>query len=247
MHISIYWLVSVYDLSMIHVPINAITWSLGAAGLYVFGLKSWRSYRRTKNPLARMYCALGLTFGTALFFYGVPGLLTQNLHILRVTYFLADLFVQISLQVQVWILWFLGMRNRIRLDYLYLVTIPFSTVLMTLQALTSHVGLTSSPYLITYVDKPAVLILKSIIYMGLAMPIGYFLIRQVPNQAVSSAKLKTLVSGLTFIIVGVAATYNNIFDKGSDTQQSAAVIGVFFTIFLLVQLLRPTAHAPDRQ
>lgn len=228
---------------MIHVPINAATWSLGAAGLYVFVIRSWRSYRRTKNPMARMYYLLGLTFGTALFFFGVPGLITQDLSVLRVTYFLADLFVQISMQVQVWILWFLGLRNRLRLDYLYLVTVPFSTLLMTLQALTSHVSVSQSPYIIYYTDKPAVLILKSVIYMCVAMPIGYFLIREAPKQAAIPAKLKTFIGGMTFIVVGLAATYNNVFDKGSDTKGSATVLGVFFFVFLLVQLLRPTGNS----
>ncbi len=229
---------------MIHVPINAITWSLGAAALYTFAWKSWRSYRWTKNPLARMYLVLGLTFGTGLFFFGVPGLFTQNLHILRYTYFLADLFVQISLQAALWLLWFLGLRNQVRLYYIYLVSIPFSAVLMTLQALTSQVGLSQSPYLIVYTDKPAVLILKSIIYLAVAMPIGYFLIHQVPSQVSLRAKLKSLMAGMTFILVGLAATINNIFDKGSDTADSAIIVAGFFIIFLIVQLMRSPASSP---
>ena len=226
---------------MIHVPINSITWSLGAAALYTLAWKSWRSYRRTRNPLAQMYLVLGLTFGTGLFFFGVPGLFTQNLHIIRYTYFLADLFVQISLQAALWLLWFLGLRNQVRLYYIYLVSIPFSGVLMTLQALTSQVGLSQSPYLIVYTDQTPVLILKSIIYLAVAMPIGYFLIRQVPLQTSLRAKTKTFMSGMAFIVVGLAATSNNIFDKGSDTQQSAIIVAGFFVFFLLVQLLRPIA------
>lgn len=235
---SIYW----YEvlLHMTTVPINAITWSLGAAGLYTFSWKSWRSHQRTRNPLARMYYILGLTFGTGLFFFGVPGLITLNLHVLRTTYFMADLFVQVSLQVALWILWFLGLRNRLRLGAIYLVTVPYSLALMILQGLTSHVAISQTPFLIDYADKPAVLIMKSIIYMAVAMPIGYFLIRQVPLQTSSRAKLKALMGGMTFIVVGLAATYNNVFDRGSDTASSATVVAGFFIIFLLVQLLRPT-------
>lgn len=229
---------------MVHVPINAITWSLGAAALYTFALKSWLSYRRTHNPLAQMYYVLGLAFGTGLFFFGVPGLFTQNLHILRYTYFLADFFVQVSMQAALWLLWFLGLRSRLRLSYLYIMTIPFSAVLMTLQALTSQVSLSQSPYLIVYTDKPAVLILKSIIYLAVAMPIGYFLIRQVPSQISLRAKLKSLTAGMTFILVGLAATINNIFDKGSDTADSAIIVAGFFVIFLIVQLMRSPASSP---
>jgi len=230
---------------MFNAPINAITWTVGAATLYTFSFKSWRTYIRTRNPLARMYSTLSLTFGTALLFFGLPGLITQDPHIIRYTYFSADFFVQISMQIQVWILWFLGMRNLIRLGYLYVLTIPFSIVLLTLEVLTSHVGVSQSPYLIVYSDKPPVLILKSIIYVTIAMPIGYFLLRQAPRQPNWRAKVKSLASGMFFISVCLAATSNNIFDKGSDTPGSARTLLVVFFIFLLAQL--PRGRRPVQQ
>lgn len=220
-----------------HVPINAITWTLGAVALYTFGFKSWRGYRRTANPLAQMYYTLGATFGTALFFFGVPGLMTQNLHILRYTYFSADFFVQISMQVLIWLLWFVGLRNYVRLRNIYFFTIPFSILSITLEVLTSHVGISQSPYLIVYSDKLPVLVLKSIIYMAVAMPLGYFLLRQVPNQTSLRAKAKTFTGAMIFIGVGLASTSNNVFDKGSDTRSSATIVMIFFAIFLLAQLL----------
>lgn len=221
------------------VPINAVAWSVGATALYLFVIRSWRSYRVTRNPLAKIYTILSFTFGTALFFFGVPALFTQDTHILRVSYFMADLFVQISMQVQVWALWFLGLRSRVRLDYIYMVTIPFSAVLMTLQAMTSSVSVSQSPFLVLYTDKPAVLIMKSIIYVSIALPIGYLLIREAPKQTSMKAKAKSFVAGMTFIVIGLAATSNNVFDNGSDTPGSAAVVLTFFIIFVVVQLLRP--------
>lgn len=231
---------------MIHVPINAVEWSLGSLALYTFAWKSRRSYRLTRTPVARIYYVLGLTFGTCLFFFGVPGLFTQDAHILRYTYFLADLFAQITMQVALWLLWFLGLRNRVRLDYLYLVSIPFSAVLLTLQALTSQVTVSQSPYLIVYNDRPAVLILKSIIYLAVSLPIGYFLLRQVPKQVSLRSKVKSFMAGMTFIVISIAATSNNIFDKGSDTPGSATVVSIFFLIFFLAQLLRPAVSKAER-
>ncbi|MGH7194896.1 MAG: hypothetical protein ACREJM_15380 [Candidatus Saccharimonadales bacterium] len=221
------------------VPINAVSWSLGGLALYTFSVKGWRSYRLTRNPLGQIYLVLGLTFGTALFFFGVPGLFTRDTHILRITYFFADLFVQITMQVGIWMLWFLGLRNRVRLDYIYLLTIPFSAILMTLQALTSEVAYSASQNLIIYSDRTSVLILKSIIYVAVAVPIGYFLLRQAPLQTSAKAKLKSFMAGMTFLVICVAATSNNIFDNGSDTPTSSAVVAVFFLIFFLSQLPRP--------
>lgn len=225
---------------MFDVPLNAVTWSIGALALYTFAWKSWRTYRRTKNPLAQIYVALGVTFGSGLFFFGVPALFTQDPQWLRYTYFLADFFVQLSLQVAIWLLWFLGLRNRIKLLHIYLVSIPFSSVLLTLQGLTSHVAVSYSPLMIVYTDQVPVLVLKSIIYISVAMPIGYFLIHQAPRQATGRAKLKSFIAGMTFILVGLAATSNNIFDQGSDTPLSATIVAIFFVVFFFVQLLRPT-------
>jgi hypothetical protein len=225
----------------VNAPINAVTWTLGAVSLYIFAWKSWRSFKLTRNPVARMYVVIGLSFATALFFYGVPGLFTLNTHILRCTYFLADLFVQISMQAGLWLLWFLGLRNRFPLNRIFLVSIPFSAVLMTLQAMTSHVAVSTSPLLIIYTDETPVLILKSIIYVAMAAPLGYFFLRAAPGQSTLRAQIKSLVAGLFFIVVGIAAVSNNIFDKGSDTERSATVLAVFFVIFILVQLLRPSS------
>ncbi len=230
-----------YNLTlMINVPINAITWSLGALALYTFAFKSWLSYRRTRNPIGQMYFLIGLTFGSGLFLFGVPGLLTQDPHILRYTYVLGDFFVQASIQVALWLLWFLGLRNRVRLGYIYMVSVPVSTVLITLEALTSQVSFNQSLNLIVYTDKPVVLILKSIMYICVAMPIGYLMIREVPRQISLRAKFKSLMAGMTFIVVGLAATSNNVFDKGSDTPQSAIIVAVLFLVFLVAQLLRPS-------
>lgn len=231
---------------MIHVPINAVSWTIGALSCSMFSLKSWRSYKLTRNPLARMYCILGVVFGTALFFFGTPGLFTQDPHILRYTYFFADLFVQITLQVALWMLWFLGLRGRVRLDYLYLVSIPFSAVLLTLQAMTSQVAVSTEPYLLMYTDKPPVLALKSIIYMAIALPIGYFLLRQVPKQVSLKSKIKSFMAGMTYIVICLAATTNNLFDQGSDTVGSATVVAIFFTVFFFAQLPRPSAERPAR-
>jgi hypothetical protein len=61
-----------------HEPLNSLAWTSGAISIYTFAFRSWRSHRRTKNPLARMYYVLGTTFGTALFFFGVPGLVSDG-------------------------------------------------------------------------------------------------------------------------------------------------------------------------
>jgi hypothetical protein len=223
-------------------PLNAYTWTLGAIAVYAFSTKSILSYRRTKNPLAHIYSWLGFTFATGMLFYGLPGLITQNPHTIRYTYFLADIFVQLSLQFGIWLLWFIGMRVYISLKYLLALTVPLSIAIMIIEVLTSKVTISASPHLIIYTDMFIVLVLKSIIYILVALPLAYFLLKQVPNQATWRAKFQSFIAGMIFITVCLAATSNNIFDKGSDTVQSSMDLAIFFTIFLLAQLPRPFKH-----
>jgi hypothetical protein len=224
--------------SLTNAPINAYTWTWGAIAIYAFSIKSFATYRRTKNPLARIYTYLGLSFATGLLLYGLPGIITRDPHILRITYFCADGFVQLSLQFGIWLLWFIGMHARISLRYLLACTIPISLATMIIEVLTSTVRVSQSPHLIIYSDKFPVLVLKSIMYIVVALPLAYFLLKQVPNQLTTRAKIQSFIAGTIFIIVCVAATSNNIFDKGSDTIQSSRDLAIFFTIFLLVQLPR---------
>lgn len=220
-------------------PLNAYTWTWGAIAVYAFTIRSYISYRRTKNPLAKIYTFVGLSFAMGLLFYGFPGLFTQSPHILNVTYFMADLFVQIALQFAVWLLWFIGLRVYLNLKYLLAITIPLSTVIMVLHVMTSQVSLSLSQNLIIYTDKFPVLLLKSIIYILVPLPLAFFLIKQVPNQSSARAKFQSLIAGAIFIAVMAASVSNNIFDKGSDTRGSCLSLAVFFTIFFLAQLPRP--------
>lgn len=222
---------------MFHTPLNAFTWILGSAAMFTFGFKSWRSRQRTKNPLARIYFWITMTLGAAFLLFGLPALLTANTDILKYTYFLADVCVQLSMQAMVWLLWFVGLRERIRLWRLLIITSLFSLSLLVTQLFTSQVSLSVHPDLVVYADQWPVLIMKSVIYLTVALPLAYFLLRQVPAQASQRAKIKSLLAGLIFIVVSIAATYNNVFDKGSDTVGSTIVVAAIFAVFLVVAAL----------
>lgn len=219
---------------MLHTPLNAFTWILGCAAMVLFASKSLRTYRAGKNPLALIYIWITAMLGIAFLFFGIPPLLTENARVLKYTYFLADFFVQCSMQAMTWLLWFIGLQSHVRLKVLLTGTSLFSAILLSLQLLTSHAAIDKSPHLVVYSDQLPVLIMKSCIYIAVAWPIGYFLIRQVRAQVSLRAKIKSLSTGLIFILVSLAATTNNIFDKGSDTVQSTGMLAVFFGIFLLI-------------
>jgi hypothetical protein len=223
---------------MFYAPLNGITWSIGAIATTRFGLRSLKSHKENLNPIAKIYGYVGITLGIAFFFYGIPALLTNNTSALKYTMLSADVFVQLSMQILVWLMWFLGLRNYMKLRYLLTISGVYSLILLVYEAFTGHVTITSSPhYIVNYIDKPLVLIMQGVIYISLALPLGYYFLLQVPKQTNLNAKLKNFMNAMIFFFVSIAATSNNIFDKGGDTESSALVLGIFFIVFLIVSFI----------
>ncbi len=205
--------------------------------MVMFAYKSWRSYRHTNNPLARIYFWITTTLSVAFVFFGLPPLFTENTHVLKYTYFMADLFVQLSMQAMAWLVWYVGLRGTVRLRTVILFTSLLSLCVLIAQLLTSQAFVSQAKHLVVYTDQMPALILKSLIYLSVGLPLGYFMLRQVGHQLSLRAKAKSFLAGIIFIVVSGAATYNNIFDKGSDTVGSTLVLAVIFLSFLIVSAL----------
>ncbi|MFI5271191.1 MAG: hypothetical protein ACHQT9_04060 [Candidatus Saccharimonadales bacterium] len=230
-------------ISFTDAPINAYSWTFGAIAVYAFTIKSIASYERTRNPLARIYSFLGFFFGTAMLFFGFPAFLTSNESILKYTSFSADVSLEISVLLSLWLTWFIGLRQYISLKYIIGFIFPLSVLALTMEFFTSSAHVSQNPHLVQYTNTMSVLILQSIIYALVAFPLSYFLLKHVPDQITLRAKFQSLVSGLIPLIVASAGISNNIFDKGSDTKQSAIELSIFFAIFFLAQLPRPKGHS----
>lgn len=221
-------------------PINAYSWTWGAIAVYAFTIKSTLSHRRTKNPVARIYSWLGFWFATGMLFYGAPGFFTNDISVLKHTYFVADICIQTSMQFGVWLAWFIGLRSYISLKYLLGISIPLSILTMIIEYSTSMVHVSQNPHLLQYTDIFTLLVLKTITYTLVGLPLAVLLLRQVPNQTTLRSKFQSLVSGLIPVIVVGAAVSDNIFSKGSDTVESSIELIIFFTVFFVAQLPRPS-------
>lgn len=226
-------------------PIDAIAWCIGAAVLWIFTLKSYLNYRKTRNPLVPMYIGIGIPLGTACLLFGLPLLLTHNETVLFYTNFIGDVFVQITMLAQAWLAWFVGWRKFVPLWLILLFTACLSVPLLIIEYHTSSVHVSMSPYLLVYNDSNVVLWLKSLLYVLIAWPIGYFFIRHGMTQAVKRARVKSIATGATFILISGAAVISNIFDHGSATFTSAVQNFVIFTIFLIITLWPHQKTAPE--
>ncbi len=222
---------------MFGIPYNSIAWLLGFFAVYTFGFRSLLAYRETGNQVAKIYFGMTMAYGLGFFTYGILGVFTLDPNKLLISYVLGDLGVQIGIQFQVWLLWFIGLRNRLRLRYLLIASFSFSTILMILEAYTSKVSVSPSPLLFVSVDIPVVLVMKCILYIAICWPLGYFFLTQSRLQPTTRAKVTSISTGLLFLIVSGAAVLNSITSGGSDTYESSLIDAGIFLIFWIVNLI----------
>lgn len=232
---------------MFDIPYNALSWLLGSLAVFTFGFKSLAAYRETGNKVAKIYFGMSMAFGAGFFFYGIVACFTLDTSAIRISYLLGDLGVQIGIQFQVWLLWFIGLRHKIRLRILLLLTSSISGVIMIVESFTSQVAIRLEPLLFISSDEPIALILKCVLYIFVTWPLGYFFLSQAKIQATTKAQLTSTATGLIFIVVSAAAVFNSITNGGSDTYESSIINAVIFVMFLTANLLPRQVIVIDHQ
>lgn len=223
-------------LNLYSLPIDAVAWCIGAAVLWIFTVKSYRNYIKTRNPLLPKYMAISSTLGTACLFFGLPSLLTHDNNVLFYTNYIGDVFVQICMLGQAWLAWFIGWKRFVPLWVLLLPTFLFSCVILVFEYHTSSVHLSTAPYIVIYNDAQTILWMKSLLYILISWPLGYFFIRLGVAQSTRLARIKSIMTGLMFIFISGAAIYTNLFNKGSDDFKSAVQNFIVFSLFLLITI-----------
>jgi len=223
-------------LNLYPVPIDAIAWCIGATVLWIFTLKCYLNYRVTRNPLLPKYMMIASTLGASCLLFGLPSLLTHDNHTLFYTNYIGDVFVQICMMGQIWLAWFIGWKKFVPLWVVLVPTIVFSCVILFFEYHTSSVYWSSSPYVVVYNDAKSILWMKSILYILISWPLGYFFIRLGLAQQSRLARIKSIMTGLMFIFISGAAIYTNLFNHGSDNFNSAVQNFIVFSVFLLITI-----------
>lgn len=202
--------------------------------MWLFAYKSYLHYRSSHNPMANINVYFGLALGVGLFWYGVPVIFTRDPNILLITYYLTTFFVQLSLLIVIWFVWFAILRNKIRLRMLMIPAILIVAAIMVLEVMTSGVTVDSSAIPVQYIDIFTVAVLKSIMYIGVGFSIGGFYLVQGAKQAQMRAKFRLVMFGLVFILISGATAWSSLVEHGRDTVAGSYVDIVMFIFFLLV-------------
>jgi hypothetical protein len=220
-------------------PLNSVSWTLGSVALGVFGFRCYRNYQATRNPIAGSGAYIGLFICIAWFWFGVPVFFTRDPQILLVTYCINTTFIQLSYLAQAYLLWFLGLRSRVRLSVVMAVVAIWATINMIIEIMSSRVVVTGGLIPVQFIDTYPLAIVKSILYVGVSVPIGFLFIRLASKENVLKSKLRSIAIGLAFISVSCSKAWGNITAQGRDSVLTATVDIVMFSV-LLIALLAPS-------
>lgn len=212
-------------------PINAIAYSFGALTMFIYAIRGFYSYRQTHNPLAQIYVSVGLTLGLSFFWWGIPPLFSTNPHLLIYGQYLADSFLQLCFVAMARLLWFFGFRDHLKFRYLAIPIILWGIPLVASDILYSTVTIIGD--IAAYHDAFITLVLKSIIYIAVPWPVGYFYMKQGLKQPELLNRLKLISMGLVYVLISAFAVLDNL-NGGADTQADSIGRIVIFALFLLI-------------
>lgn len=228
------------------IPLSSFSWFIGALGIFVMGVKSLQSYRRSRVELSKYISWFGLVVGLALFFFSVPSFFTANIHILFKFDVIGEALFYASMIAQAAIVWCLILRSRLSV---YALTVPvgiISFVSWVYAARHARVYFSAKNF-ITYLDPRFSTLVIAFLMIFLFVPVGIYFLSLASKQSNFKAKLNSIGLGLVYVGIGLINGGFEIATGQVMTRTSALGISLFFTILLIISLWPRRAGKPTVQ
>lgn len=224
------------------IPINTIGWGMGALALLLFGYKSWSGYKDSGSYLNKYFGLFGFVMGAAFILLSVPSFFTKDTDVLRATYLASDLLVYTGFMLQVPILWFVGLKNRVRLSFLLTLAVSIAAVAWVDNV--RHFDVVAAGKIVEFYDSVLSLQLQTSLLLLIIIPIGLFFLVQATKGLLGRRRkqlvAKPFVIGIAYVVVGSIVAVNNMQDRGLDSVESGLTNIVVFTA-MIIALLLPSA------
>lgn len=227
-------------------PLNTIGWGIGALAVLLFGYKSWRSYQSSGNYLSKYFGIFGLVMGTAFVLLSVPSFFTDSRDVLRATYLASDLLVYSGFLLQVPVLWFVGLKQSVRLPVLLVPAVAISAVGWVDNV--RHFDVAVVGRIVEFYDSPLALQLQTALLFLIIIPTGLFFLREGVREYTGGSKrasAKSIIIGTAYVVVGFIVAINNLQARGIDSVESSITNIVIFSA-MFIALLTPAFRNKSR-
>lgn len=205
-----------FEPNLVLSPLASCLFGLAAI---ILGVKSYDSYRLTRNPLGLSSMVFGVALGAALIIIGLPFLLTSHEGILLAADYLAVIGIQIACIALVHLLWFSVLRNVVRFRYLVIGLVVWGLAILASDVAT--LSIVSREGELTYQSSALSLWLKASLYVVVGWPLAAFYMRQALRQAGMVTKLKLGGLSLVVFLASTSAVLENITSSGQASHDGA--------------------------
>lgn len=218
-----------------NIPPSTIPWLIGSVAFFVFGLRASSNYRKLHNPLSLYFAFSGFSACLAFFFWSVPLMITTNLDLLLVLNIIGDLFLYIMFVVQVVVLHYLVLKNKVSLK---LVLIP--AVLLAIIGWLSHCygyivgGISLVDGAFEY-ELPLIANVIQSIFLTVVFMVGIFMLLRIKQQTDRRAKTGLLAIGSLYLLSAIGGSLNVLLS--GDSNQSPVIIATYVVGFILFIIL----------
>ena len=228
------------------IPLNSITWFMGALACFMLCYRSFTSYHVSKNELSKYVGWFGLFMGIGQSLLAVPAFFTLNPDTLRTTYLIGEFFIYCSAVAQSAVLWCLILRTKVSIYY---ATIPVALlgVASWLYAVPRSTLQFTTNNFINYREPTFSTIVVGVVLISLFVPVGIYFIRSASKQTHIKAILTSLSLGLVYVGIGFFTGGIELLVGQVITPRSAIFDLAFFIVMFSVLLWprRAVASAPS--
>lgn len=217
-------------------PLDSISWQIGAVACLALGFKSLGRYRRSRDQLSKYMAWFALLTGIALAMFGFPSWFTLDTAALLVWGLVGEFFFFGGMVAQAAIMWFLILRGRVSI---YLITVPAAIIgLAASLYAVPHTELVLENNFVTFFNPRFTTLAIAVLMFGLFAPVGVYLLKMVPEQDSFKSMLTSIGLSAAYLGIGLIGGGFEIVTGQIMTRASMPSNTLFFT-FLLVAVLWP--------
>jgi hypothetical protein len=217
------------------IPLNSITWFMGALACFMLCYRSFTSYRVSRNELSKYVGWFGLFMGIGQSLLALPAFFTLNPDTLRSTYLIGEFFIYCSAVAQAGVLWCLILRTKVSIYY---ATVPTAIIglISWLYALPRSTLQFATNNFINYRDPTFSTIVVGVVLMSLFIPVGIYFLRSASKQTHVKAILTSLSLGVVYVGIGFFTGGIELLVGQVITPRSAIFDLAFFIVMFSVLL-----------
>ncbi len=210
------------------IPIDSISFLIGALACLVLGGKSLSRYRRSRDQLSKYMAWFALLTGIALAMFSMPSFFTLNPTALLFWGVAGEFPFFGGMVAQAAIMWFLILRRRMSL---YLLTVPVAIIGLAASIYaTGHTELIVSDNFVTFLNPRFTTLTIAVLMLGLFGPVGVYFLRMAPQQTSFKAMLNAVSLSGAYLGVGVIGAGFEIITGQIMTRTSVISNTIFFTL-----------------